>query len=152
MCNENKDKIIQRVRKNWLHSLLSLSDLQYQQERWLDPRIRNPHYTFIEFIESYGDTVYDYKEAIDNGLCTEEEYTVLEEFDRLLSEYDTPHPDFYDHAEILADPKWIHITNIGGEAMKRLRALIVDPEEQKIFDDKLYIKPLREGDFTWGTD
>ena len=148
----NKEELIKNIRYNWLYSLLSLSDIDFQKKRWLNRDIKNPAYTYVEFFCSYFDDVLHagYPEMITQGFFTEEEYQAIKEFHKLLDLYQEPNGDAYDHQSILQDENWVKVTDVGVNAMKNLKQIITDPEELKIFNEKLYAPDLSEGDFTWG--
>lgn len=142
---------IKNIREQWLVSLLELSDIDYQRDRWLDKRIRNPHYSYVEFMCGYFDDVLwdaGYQEMIDCGYFSQEEYRIVKEFHEALDTYQEPNNDHYDHEAILNDPKWQEIVSLGKTTMKKLEEIITDKDELDLFDN--YIHPLTEGDFTWG--
>ena len=136
-------------RRNWLRSLLDLSDLQLQQ-RWLDRRITNPAWSYVEFICSYfNDCGIDngYDSLIRNGFVTQEEYFAIQNFHKALENYAEPN-GCYDPQEILNDHKWQALVELGRRSALELQKIIDDPSEQKIFLEEA--PQLTEGDFTWG--
>jgi hypothetical protein len=138
-------------RRLWLSSLLSLADLELQRERWLNDKITNPVWTYVEFICGYFDDCLmgdDYPSLINRGWVRSNEYEAIKDFHHVLEGYNPPAGD-YDHQSILDDQKWLSITHIGKHAMEELRALIDDTAEQEIFDKRLYAVPLTAADFTW---
>jgi len=141
---------IKNIRGQWLYCLLILSDIDHQTERWLDVRIRNPHYTFDEFIECYYDVIWrgDYKEMIECGYFSQEEYEIVKEFHEAIDTYQPPKGRYYDHKAILNDLKWQEIVALGRKSLDKLKTIIKDQDELDIFDN--YIPALVEGDFTWG--
>ena len=142
-------------RNNWLISLLSLSDIDLQRERWLNKEIRNPHWSYVEFMCTYfDDTLYgqDYEFVLRDGLVREREYECIKNFHDALKKYKTPNDDDYDVMAILNDNKWQEITALGKASLERLKNLLISEEEKEIFIKRLHAPPLTSGDFTWGID
>ena len=136
-------------RLDWLHSLVELSNPEFQQ-RYLDRRIGVPAWTFIEYMNSYFDDLrlsdlgYDY--YLKKGYIKEEEYNCIKEFHKLLDEYEAPVSD-YDPVSIVKDPIWLNIRTLGQQSVENLKLLIDDPEEVKVFSSTL--PPVSDGCFTW---
>lgn len=137
-------------RQTWLTSLLCLSDIILQQ-RWLDPRIRNPAWTYVEFMCVYFDdlrTGDGYADLISEGLLSFDEFQVIQNFHEALSAYEPPKGD-YDHQAILSDEKWQKIVAQGKTAMTSLREIISDLTEKNLFIMENYAPALTDGDYTW---
>ncbi|MFK8037485.1 MAG: hypothetical protein AB8B74_04295 [Crocinitomicaceae bacterium] len=111
-------------RRNWILMIKDLTNLEYQKRTWLDPKNSNPYYSFIEFMCSYFDDLNisdGYENLINNGLVSKTEYDSIYEWNKLLSEYESPKNDDYDNNAILNDPKWTRIIEIGVIAIENLK-------------------------------
>jgi hypothetical protein len=135
-------------RLNWLGSLANLADIELQQ-RWLDQRIANPAWSYVEFMCRYFDDLglsdNSYEEKIRSGLVTLDEHDCVKDFHRALDDYTAPNGD-NDPSAVLGDPVWQRIVALGHQSIVKLERLIADPEEK----NALLEKPvLTSGDFTW---
>lgn len=134
-------------RMSWLYNLVALSDLRFQN-RWIDRRITNPAWTYVEFMESYfGDLQLEdgYKEKINEKFLTRNEYNCIKDFHELLQQYRETNID--DPDAILKDSNWLKIVAIGRESVLNLKKIIIDPDEIIAISSKL--PRLTAGDFTW---
>lgn len=137
-------------RLEWLEALLSLSDLELQT-RWINKKIRNPAWTYIEFMNHYFDDldlVDGYEKKIQEGYVSHEEYNAIEKFHIALEKYKEPN-GIYDPEAILNDPEWIKITEMGQSSLKNLETLVSDAEEKDMFSKTLYAPDLTVGDYIW---
>jgi hypothetical protein len=135
-------------RLNWLGSLACLANIELQQ-RWFDHRIKNPAWTYVEFMCKYFDDLAwsdcDYEEKIQSGFVTQDEYHCVKDFHLALDQYAAPNGD-YDHLAILGDPAWQKIVALGHQSIVALEKLITDPAERISL---LRSPALTTGDFTW---
>jgi hypothetical protein len=135
-------------RLNWLGSLADLANIELQQ-RWLDQRITNPGWTYVEFMCKYFDDLGwsddGYEEKIRSGFVTRDEHHCVKDFHLALDHYMAPNGD-YDHSAILGDPAWQKIVAPGHQSIVELEKLIIDPEEKISL---LETPALRSRDFTW---
>ena len=135
-------------RLNWLGSLANLADIELQQ-RWLDRRITNPAWSYIEFMckdfDGLGCSDDGYKEKIRSGFVTQDEHDCIRDFHRALDDYKAPNGD-YDALAILDDPVWQKIVTAGHRSIVKLEKLITEPEEKAALLEK---PALTFGDFTW---
>src|ERR1041384_2180730 len=102
----NADRTIQgQLRSSWFAQGYEISDVNLQRRTWLDPTNRNPHWSYIEFVESYPkDDQLSY--ARHQGWLAADEFKVLSELRHVLVGYSPPQDQFYDNAAVLDDPAW----------------------------------------------
>lgn len=115
---------IETWRRTWILNIKDLTNLEYQKRTWLDQNNTNPYYSFVEFMCSYFDDLNlsdGYENSIKNGLVTRKEYEVISSWNKLLSEYNSPNNDDYNHTAILNDEKWINIAELGKESLENLK-------------------------------
>tara|TARA_R110002033_G_scaffold9072_2_gene30945 strand:+ start:569 stop:1012 length:444 start_codon:yes stop_codon:yes gene_type:complete len=130
-------------------SVAELGDIGYQKATWLDPEMQNPHFTFGEFFECFYDAgAGDYeaidpnsarapfKTHVDQGHISAEERDIVWRVHLALKDYQEP-GDAYDHASILADPKWLEVVSIARKATEQLREIFADPVDQTSLENKL---------------
>ena len=125
-------------RQRWLDSISELTSLELQQNSWLDPQNRSPHWSFVEFMCCYFDDLlgdHDYQHYIDKEWVMKDEYAAIKEWHTWLKGYEPPKGDPYDHKVILDDKKWQEITAYGEQAKKKLTWLL-PTEEKEILDGK----------------
>ena len=111
-------------RRNWILMIKDLTNLEYQKLTWLNPNNSNPYNSFIEYMCSYFDDLNisdGYENLINNELVSQTEYDSIYEWNKLLSEYESPKNDDYDNNAILNDPKWTRIIEIGVIAIENLK-------------------------------
>lgn len=136
------------IRENWLISILCLADMDLQKERWLDRRITNPAWSFIEFYNSYFDVISSsYEDLVAAGFFTNDEYMAVKDFHEALAAYQEPE-DAVDHDSILADEDWQSVVALGHRSVERLKDIITQPEEQALFERSRYAPDLTEADFS----
>jgi hypothetical protein len=100
---------IGRLRLLWLDSIAEVGNLELQRVAWLNSQNRNPHWSFIELVESYLEQFElrdGYGCAVASGIVSVKEAALASEFHDLLVAYEPPKGDEYDHAAILGDPQW----------------------------------------------
>jgi hypothetical protein len=138
-----------RWRQYWLCCLLSLADIELQRERWLNKEITHPHWSYVEFTCEYFNDCQaeNYASLIQEGFISQAEFDCIKDFHEALNGYRPT--DSYDHRAILDDPRWGEIVAKGRKSLRFLRALIIDPDEQKIFSSRPYARALSAGDFSW---
>ena len=149
MDEAKKQELRKNIRLNWLYSLSALADIELQQ-RWLDKRITNPAWSYVEFRCSYFDDTSlsdgGYEKMIRNGFVTHEEYNCIKNFHDALDKYKEPN-GHYDPAAILDDPTWQKIVALGKQSIDKLAIILADPEEKKALLENL--PTLTEKDFSW---
>ena len=131
-------------------SVSELSDLSFQRATWLDPEMQNPHYSFVEFFESFYDIAagsYDsaHKDApdapfsldADQGVLTLAERDAVWQVHLALKAYEEPGGDAYDHAGILSDPAWHAVVEVASEAVAALKGILDDPDDLRTFENLL---------------
>lgn len=130
-------------RERWLDCINELTSLDLQKKSWLDRTHTNPHWSFIEFMCGYFDDLAidnNYKYQLDKGWVTKEEYEIIEDWHITLDKYSSPKNDDYDNEEILNDPKWIEISQIG-LAMKNELTKTLNETERKFLNREIdYLK------------
>lgn len=126
-----------------------LGDIGYQKATWLDPEMQNPHFTFVEFFESFYDASagnYEatdpnlerapFKAHLDQGHISAEKRDIIWQVHLALKDYQEP-GDAYDHASILADPKWLQIASTARDATEQLREIFEDPVDLRSLENEL---------------
>ena len=123
-------------RRNWLESLTEFADLALQQRSWFGgPGFESPYWSFVEFNCRYFDDYSlsaGYKEFVQDGYLTQSEADAVAAFHEAADQYKSPRGDDYDHVSILADPKWLNVVRLAGEAKAALLPLLHDPNELAI--------------------
>ena len=125
-------------RKNWLGSLEEMADLEMQRSTWLNPANGNPHCSFVEYVECYFDGLLlqenegGYPARVTEGLLTAEEARAVEGFHQILTDYEAPNDDDYDHQAILADERWLEVVAAAQSARLALSEIITDPAERYV--------------------
>jgi hypothetical protein len=120
-------------RRNWLICLGQFADKNLQQRTWLDPKNRNPHWSYIEFMCSYFDDTlrsHSYDWAIAEGLVTKQEAAAVAPLHELLVRHEAPGGDDYDNDRILNDPAWHEIVEAANRSIRDLTPLLEDPHEK----------------------
>jgi len=138
-------------RREWLLSLLSLADLPLQKDRWLNPDITHPRWSYVEFICAYFDDALaarEYPHFVEVGLVSLEEAEALHGFHRALQNYNTPDGP-WDHAAILSDENWAATAAKGHAALQKLEAMLTDPAEKALFTTKAHAPALTAADLSW---
>jgi hypothetical protein len=113
------DETGQRLRANWLLALSEIAAIGLQRRNWLDPKQSNPHWSYLEFVESYP-TVEQLSDAAARGWLSRLEADVLQRFSQTLLSYEAPGADAYDHQAILDDPAWHEVTRLAKAALDEL--------------------------------
>lgn len=126
-------------RRNWLQVIAHLSNIELQRERWLNPKdYPSPYWSFVEFLCMYFDDLGlgdGYTELVASGNVTAAEATILRDLHAGLSAYNSPTGDDYDHAAILADPKWETVVSLAAQAREQLQELsLSEPDKRAIRD------------------
>lgn len=106
MIGENED--IQVWEKNLFNAIKDVSDIDFQRKAWIG---KDPQYisSFSEVISILYDD-FDFERYIQYYKSIKGEDTLhklLSELDQMINEYEAPETDEL----ILADPRWIEITN-----------------------------------------
>ena len=126
-------------RPRWLSSINELTDLELQKISWLDAKVENPHWTYVEFMCSYLNDLGledNYKDPLERKLITTEELQIIMEWHKKLTEYEAPNKEHYNHTEILNDSKWTEILKLGLNSRLKLADIICE-EEKKILTEKI---------------
>ena len=126
-------------RPRWLSSINELTDLELQKISWLDAKVENPHWTYVEFMCSYLNDLgleNNYKDPLERKLITTEELQIIMEWHKKLTEYEAPNKEHYNHTEILNDSKWTEILKLGLNSRLKLADIICE-EEKKILTEKI---------------
>ncbi len=119
-------------RKNWLQSINELTSLDIQKKSWLDKHNTNPHWSFVEFMSCYFDELLfeeDYKEALEKGLVSKNEFEIVNPWHQELCNYNSPNNDDYNNLAILNDPNWLQIISLG-LSMKNHLASFLNKKEK----------------------
>jgi hypothetical protein len=128
----NADRAVAgQLRSSWFAHVYDMSDIDLQRRTWLDPTNRNPHWSYVEFVESYPkDDQLSY--ARDQGWLAAHEFEVLKELRRVLVEYSPPRDQYYDNVAVLNDPAWQSVVAMAQRARQQLLTTTTDPQEQDL--------------------
>ncbi len=130
-------------RERWLGCMNELTSLDLQKKSWLDRTHTNPHWSFIEFMNSYfNDLVIDdnYKESLESGLVSKQEFKIIKEWHESLDKYNPPKNDDSDNEAVLKDSEWLKILQIGVDAKNKLAETLIELEKQLLTEKINYLK------------
>ena len=126
-----------------------LSDLAFQRATWLDPEMQNPHYSFIEFFETFygvNGGSYDsndknapdapFSRRVREGILSPVERDEVWKVHMALKCYEGP-SDHYDHEDILSDPAWHAVVDVAALAVESLKAGLESVAELQAFENRL---------------
>ncbi len=132
-------------RKNWLESFAQLTSIELQRVSWLDSQNESPQWTFIEFMLSYEDCLYQEELAhyMKVGFISKDEFDAIEAWHDSLLEYESPIGTDRDHGIVLQDPKWLALVEKGSAARGRLTVLLNDDERIIIKNSLIYTGPSK---------
>ena len=128
-------------RKRWLDSINELTSLELQRKSWLDFKNTNPHWSYVEFTGCYFDDLAlsdKYKNEINIGYISEEEYELIKDWHKMLNEYEAPNKNSYDNEAILSDENWLKIINLGKKTKESLM-FILNASEKQILQEQIKI-------------
>jgi hypothetical protein len=137
MTSGADDRPIDQWRILWLDSLWQLGSLELQRATWLNSENGNPHWSFVEFCESYFeqfDLRNGYAYAIRNGIVSKAEAEAVREFHEALARYQAPGGDDFAHVAILEDPKWHAVVELAASAAERVLGLSFNAGYRKSSD------------------
>ena len=125
------DSVAEQLRRMWFCSVNEISDIGLQRRTWLDATNRNPHWSYIEFTESYPkDDQLQY--AVKQDWLSEEEFGILSELRRILVAHSPPRGDDYDNAAVLEDPAWHCVVEAAERAKQQLLSITTDQHEREM--------------------
>jgi len=123
-------EVERQLRLNWLGCVNEVADLGLQRRSWLDPLVRNPHWSYVEFCESYPQPD-QLESARGEGWLAQAEYDILAELGCAISAHKSPGGKDYDHAMILSDPAWQAVVAAAEQAKQRLLAVVTDDDGRR---------------------
>jgi hypothetical protein len=129
-------EVERRLRLGWFGSVNEIADLGLQRRKWLDRAVRNPHWSYVEFCESFPKPD-QLKSAHEEGWLKETEYEILSELERAIDAYTSPGGKDYDHAAILADPAWRAVVAAAERAKQRLLMVVTDDDGRRILSEPM---------------
>lgn len=125
------DPVASQLRRWWFCRVSELSDIGLQRRTWLDTTNRNPHWSYIEFIESYPD--HDQLlHGLKQGWLTAAEFAILSELSRILHSHTPPGGNDYDNAAVLDDPAWHCVVEAAECARQQLLSVTTDQHEREM--------------------
>ncbi len=125
------ESVASQLRRWWFCRVSELSDIGLQRRTWLDTTNRNPHWSYIEFIESYPD--HDQLlDALKQGWLTAAEFEILSELGRILDSHTAPAGNHYDNAAVLDDPAWQSVVEAAERARQQLLSMTTDQDEREM--------------------
>ena len=125
------EPVSDQLRRWWFCRVNEISDIGLQRRTWLDATSRNPHWSYIEFIESYPDDD-QLLHALNQGWLSADEFNVLSELGRILAAHSPPGGDDYDNAAVLEDPAWHSVVEAAERAKRRLLSITTDQHEREM--------------------
>jgi hypothetical protein len=132
----DKQDFEQEWRRRWIDLIFDLTTIEYQRKAWLDTTgtYTSPYFSYVEFICSYFDDllVDSYQSCINEGLVTEEEFAIIQDWHELLNNYKSPDSNDWNSQAVLNDPKWVEIVAIGKQARKQLERVLPLKEVEQI--------------------
>jgi hypothetical protein len=131
MPDEPDEAVAARLRRNWFFSVHEISDIGLQRRKWLDPENSNPHWSYVEFVESYP-TSAQLRDALAHGRLSGDEFAVLSDLGQKLSQHFAPKGDDYDNAAVLGDPAWHAVVAFAQRAKQELLLTITDESERRV--------------------
>lgn len=123
----------------WLSSIQEVANYELQRATWLNPNHGNPHWSFVELVQSYFeqfDLRNGYGYALRSGIVSESEATAVGAFHAALANYKAPGGSDHDHGAILADPRWRAVVD---EAIKAERELL-----ELSFNSSKYLRAFKD--------
>ena len=139
MNNKIYNEDLKKVwRPNWLSRINELTSLELQKRSWLDNDAPSPHWSFVEFMCSYFDDLgveNAYKDPLVRGLLSKQEFDIIKEWHDVLDKYNSPNDDDYNVANILSDPKWLEILELGIVAKNNLAKVLSESERQFLTEE-----------------
>lgn len=130
MPNEPDETLAPRLRGCWFSSVQEISDLDLQRRQWLDPANSNPHWSYIEFVESYPSSG-QHRDALTRGWLSEHEFNVLSDLRQRLSEHSAPQGDDYENAAVLNDPAWHAVVASAQRTIQEILPTVTDESERR---------------------
>jgi len=118
--------LIPELRSLWLGSISEIADIHLQWASWRNPENKNPHWSYVEIVESYFEQIglrEGYGYAVENRIVSAGEALAAKAFHELLSAYQPPNGDQFDHRAILEDPNWLAVSNAAEKAFEALLRL-----------------------------
>ena len=137
-----RPEVERQLRLDWLSSVNEIADLGLQRRSWLDPLVRNPHWSYVEFCESFP-KLDQLEGAREEGWLKQSEYEILSELRRAIHAHTPPSGKDYDHAVILADPAWQAVVAVAERAKQRLLAIVRDDDGRQALSGPLSHKPYQ---------
>ncbi|HKS89540.1 MAG TPA: hypothetical protein VJR70_08890 [Stellaceae bacterium] len=124
------EAVARELRSSWFCQVHDIADIDLQRRTWLDATNLNPHWSYIEFVESYpdGDQL---QHAVAQGWLTGKEFKVLNNLRCVLTEYSPPSKDYYDNAAVLDDPAWHAVVEEARRARQQLLTTTTNPQERE---------------------
>jgi len=126
-----RDPVAEQLRRWWFCRVSEISDLDLQRRTWLDPINQNPHWSYIEFVESYPKDD-QLSHALQQGWLTADEFKILSELRRILVAHSPPGGNDYDNAAILKDRAWHSVVEAAGGARQKLLSITTDQHEREM--------------------
>ncbi len=125
------EPVASQLRRWWFCRVSELSDIGLQRRTWLDTANRNPHWSYLEFIESCPD--HDQlSHARKQGWLTAAEFEILSELGRILGSHTPPAGNDYDNAGVLDDPAWHSVVEAAERARQLLLSMTADQDEREM--------------------
>ncbi len=125
------DPVADQLRREWFCRVNEISDIGLQRHTWLDTTNRNPHWSYVEFIESYPDDD-QLLHALNQGWLSTDEFGILSELGRVLAAHSPPGENYYDNAAILEDRAWHSVVEAAGSARQKLLSITTDQHEREM--------------------
>lgn len=129
MFQTDKNPELKNWRFRWLSMLFEFSHLKYQKALWVEHKYENITGSFGEDMCKYFDDLYlddHYNYQLENKVITSMELEVIRDFHFDLHNYNELKKS---DKEILEDPEWQRIVDLGNKAWQQLKKIIKDEQE-----------------------
>ena len=118
-----------QLRTWWFSRVAELANIDLQRRMWLDEKNTNPHWSYVEFVESYPDRD-QLVQALNAGWLMPTEFKILSDLGEILTAHKAPGRDDYDHEAILGDPGWQSVVQAAERAKQQLLSITTDSKER----------------------
>ncbi|SED53817.1 hypothetical protein SAMN05519104_3762 [Rhizobiales bacterium GAS188] len=117
------------LRRWWFGSVYEIADIGFQRRTWLNPPTPSPHWSYVEFCESYP-SADQLQFARTRGHLSTEEFELLAALGNAIARHKPPGGDWYAHLAILEDPAWHVVVAMAEQIRRQLLTLTDDPIER----------------------
>lgn len=121
-----------KVRKRWLSVLFELAHAGYQERLWIAATVPNTSGGYTACVGTYFDDLNlenGYVHFISEGVISISEFLIVVQLHAALCNYTAAtHTKTYTNKEVLQDPEWIALTQMGFTAWEALKQKVSKTE------------------------